>query len=110
MNQIVHVCTSETFFHDAVRITSVCLFCGKRGNHLLGWVSLRCEHCGNEWSLDWAMPDCVREIRAKLKLTRKQMGEKLGYSPKTIKKYEWSWCSKPYFQKVTELCHQEIGK
>lgn len=93
---LVHIATSDSFLVDAVECETTCPLCGVSGKNLLGWNGMRCLECRHDWFLDMAWPDIVRTQRQILRLSRREMGEITGYSPKTIKRYEWVRCSKPY--------------
>jgi len=99
--------TKETFYVDAIKIKLKCWFCGKEAMHRIGWVAMECSNCKMEYSLDDDAGDLVKRMRNELNLTRPQMAELTGYSKHTIKKYEFGYCTEPYYKKVRKLFRQK---
>lgn len=61
-----------------------------------GWNGSDCDTCGADTSHDY-LPDYIRHIREATKLSRKEIAEKFGVKPSTIKSYEWKQPSKKYY-------------
>lgn len=97
-----HICTSRSFVVDDVpQFEKICPICCKKNMMTATWVSVICEGCRLEHGPDYTMGYICRKRRKYLGLTRRQMSEQTGYSPKTIKTYEWGQPSEKYF-KITE--------
>ena len=103
---IGHISTPDTFFIDPIKSKekSECPVCCQMAHSEMGytgkrWLCCKIELCGEDF-----MGSIVKKRREKiLKLNRKEMGKLTGYSPKTIKQYEWVKCSKQYFDKTTKF-------
>jgi len=97
--EILHICTTDSFRAGCEDIPpSKCPIC-EHETLYLSWVDCRCDTCG-AITMDATLGACLMAVREKLRLTRKQLGEVLGYSGKTIKKYEWTTPSKKYREKL----------
>ena len=48
------------------------------------------------------------KMRERMKLTRRQLGILINYSRHTIKKYEWGFCPKIFYEKVQKLFKERI--
>lgn len=92
-----------------MKITVKCSICQTEAQHNLSYTAMRCATCGCSYDpFELTIPDIVKMQREKLKLTRKQTGAILGYSPKSIKRYEFVRCTRPYRAKMQELFNQRI--
>jgi len=99
----VHICTSETFMIGAFKIESYCPVCCKENQKIrCGWIECACGGCGNYFDIE-SLNRIVEKRRVLLGLSRKQIGEKMGLSVKTIAKYENYWPSKKYWDGTKEL-------
>lgn len=66
----------------------------------------RCSSCRKCYDSEMGWGRLVMAQRELLGLTRKQLGERLGLSPKTIKKYEWTYPSKRYKKAIEKAVGQ----
>jgi len=83
---------------------SECLVCCKITRQRAGYIGVQCLVCRSVIDFEENFRGrIVRMRREMLKLNRKEMGELTGYSPKTIKQYEWVWCTKNYYDKTREI-------
>lgn len=102
----VHICTPDTFLIDAPQVESECPLCLMTCTQEIGWTGIRCANCGHIYELE--MVYIARSRREDiLKLTRKEMSVLTGYSPATIKKYEWGYCTTAYYDKTTEVVREK---
>lgn len=88
---------------DSIPMTTKCWVCCRRAVHDLLWTGEICRKCGKYYNLEFTWPDIVTARRELLRLNRKQMALLTGYSPKTIKQYEWVKCSEQYYHVTEEL-------
>ena len=112
-----HISNSDTFFIDPIKSTnkSECPICLKMSHWEGGYIGVRHLCCKVVYDSEEFMGSIAKKRRELiLKLTRKELGKILGYSPKTIKQYEWVRCSNPYFNKLTayvrKLNEEEAAK
>ena len=102
------ILTQDVAYCDAIDIGEMeCPICLTISKAKAGWYGVLLTGCKHEWHEEMWMGSIVMDRRKYLNLTRKQMGEVTGYSPKTIKSYEWSKCSKAYFDKTREVIKRE---
>lgn len=100
---MIHICTNETFMTGSIPLKGYCQVCCKDNQNLkLGWIETKCEGCGNYFSIE-DLQETVRKRRELLVLSRKEIGEKLGLSAKTISNYENVWPSKKYWLATEKL-------
>ena len=95
---------------DAVKVNSNCPYCNFQGEHRLGYVAMQCTNCKTYWELEETIPDIVKKIREKLKLTRWDLFKLTGYKPTTIKQYEFVKCSIPYYEKMKQLFRMKLNE
>lgn len=95
---MIYITTEETFFLEAPTVEAECPICLRQTTLELVWVVARCQHCGGVHDLSFTMPDLVRLRRERMGLTRRRMGELMGYAPASVKHYEFVRCTKPYYQ------------
>ncbi len=96
--------TTDNCFDTGNKIEYMCPICLKKDkNTMVTWVGIKCSNCNYMLSLDEWRGEIARVQRNYLKLTRKQLGEKLGYSKNTIRQYEWVKCPDRYWNKLQEL-------
>ena len=93
----MHICTKKSFRAGIDIEPSFCPVCQHK-TMFVSWVGMDCDTCGADVSNE-NLPDYMREIRQKTGLTRRQIGEKLGYKYSTVKKYEWCRTSSVYWKK-----------
>jgi len=106
----MHICTTEDLMGDAIIINSKCPFCDFDGKHRLGWVAIQCTNCKTYWELEYTLPDIVKKMREELKLSRWDLFKLTGYKPSTIKRYEFTICTIPYYRKIKELFIKKINE
>jgi hypothetical protein len=99
-----HIATTDTFFVDSIDVgVSKCWICGIDSKHELGWIGSRCDNCKSVYDFtEITMPAVVRMRRELLKLSRREIAEKMKYSIHSIRYYENNRCSSKYY-KATEL-------
>jgi len=91
----LHITTNESLRAGCEEFPpSTCPVCG-RETLFVDWVGESCDTCGAMF-YDNGWGRCLMVVRERLGLTRKQLGTLIGYSGKTIKKYEWTHPSKRY--------------
>lgn len=88
---------------DIIIIRMKCACCTFRTKQYIGFLGPQCSKCGFQHFDDLTWPDIVRERRRKMKLTRRQMGERTGYSRATVKRYEYVRCTDAYIQATEKL-------
>jgi hypothetical protein len=105
---MIHICTFDSLAAGLEDLDFVdeCRICLKTAKQQTSWVALRCIACGHQYSFDEGTRGIVTSQRRMLKLTRRQLGEKIGYKPSTIKKYEWTWPTKAYREKLNDLVRE----
>lgn len=106
------VCTIESFAVDAPQLSEMeCPVCLQRCRPLATWVCTWFKDCcgAQIHDEDW-MGSIAKKRRELLKFDRKEMAAFTGYSPKTIKQYEWVKCSKAYFEKTEEIIRKNYKK
>lgn len=91
-----HICTDKTMRAGIDLPPMICGFCGKK-TFYPGWVSIHCDTCGAD-SERYRSDNC-RIVRESMGLTRNQVAKALGYTRKTVKKYEWCDPSNIYWYK-----------
>ena len=91
---LIHICTTQSLRAGIDQTPMLCPWCNHK-TMFASWVSLECDTCGAD-SESYAS-DCARRMRIKTGLTRKQIAEKAGLQPSTIKKYEWCNPSERYW-------------
>ena len=104
----MHICTTEDLMGDAIELNANCPYCGFEGKHRLGWVAMQCSNCKSYWELESTLPDIVRKIREKLKLSRWELFKLIGYKPSTIKTYEFTKCTLIYYEKMKQLFRSKL--
>ena len=93
--------------HETPTIEACCLICATKSILKIGLLGVLCENCKSYYApFEMTMPDVVRLRREQMKLTRKQIGQKLKYAASSIKKYELIKCTTPYFI-ATEVLFKE---
>jgi len=98
-----HISTGDTFYAGCPEPSgwSECPVCGKMSKSQMGYTGIRHMCCRIELNDEDFMGSICKKRRTRiLRMSRKELGKKLGYSPKTIKQYEWVKCSKKYEQKL----------
>lgn len=101
---MLHISTTETFFLDAIPLAEDrCMICRQEAEQEAGWIGIRCKKCGEVWDEETWGGDIAKRRRELMGLTRREMAEKTGLSPHTIKKYEWTRCSKKYYDLTTKM-------
>ncbi len=98
---VTHIATSESFRFDDMPPTD-CVFCNHQTAYF-GWCGVDCSTCGASYDCDDFIGWSMQVIRQKLKLSRKELAEILGYAPSTVKKAEFVRVSKPYLKKFKEF-------
>ena len=86
-------------FDTGDRFTGQCRICLKDTEQAILWVGVlctACKTCADPWG-EWA-GSIARKRREVLGLTRREMSALTGYSPKTIKQYEFVRCSEAYYE------------
>lgn len=104
MNRM-HISTGDTHYIDCPESPelSECPFCGKMSKSQMGWTGIRHMCCKIEINEeDWLGSICKTRRERILKMSRKELGKAIGYSPKTIKRYEWVKCSRKYEERLRE--------
>ena len=96
----MHISTVGTFRFDDIAPTT-CMFCEHKTAYF-GYVGIDCTTCGARYD-DEFIGYCLSIIRLEMKLTRKQLGELMGYAPSTVKKAELCRVSKPYMAKFKAI-------
>ncbi len=98
-----HICTNESLVAGGIDHKLVCPICCTESKVTSGYAGTLCRSCGFMWSSEDWRGSIAMMRRRYLKKNRKQMGELTGYSPMTIKQYEWVNCSKKYYEKTEEV-------
>ena len=93
---MLHICTTESLRAGIDEPAIECNVCGRK-TMFLDYCGFRCDTCGADTAWDGDLAGFVRTIRRKTKLTRKQISDKAGLKPATVKNYEWIHPSKKYF-------------
>ena len=88
--------------HDAVDIETTCTICGAVTDHRIGYLDMHCSNCKTYYD-PFELNQIVEKRRKYLGLTRKEMAEKAGVKPATIRKYENYWPSKQYWELIKTL-------
>lgn len=106
---MIHVCTFDSLAAGLEDLDFVdeCPICLETATQQTSWVSFRCTACKRSYSYDGGFRLIVSSQRVMLKLTRRQLGEKIGYAPSTIKKYEWTWPTKAYRERLNALVREQ---
>lgn len=99
---MIHICTTDSLLAGGFTIKSQCWICLKVCDQECGYAFTRCSSCRKCYDSEMGWGRLVMAQRELLGLTRKQLGEQLGLSPKTIKKYEWTYPSKRYKKAIEE--------
>lgn len=84
---------------------TVCPICDHK-TMFSGWTGSNCDTCGVNLSEGIYQSGIVRTVREYTKLSRKEIAEKAGLKPSTIKSYEWKRPSKKYFVWFKEFIKQ----
>lgn len=106
----MHLATVETYMHDAIEVNGSCPVCCRPDQQIrIGWLDCHCSGCGRYWSMDDPR-GIVRQRRELLSLTRKQIAQKTGVSPRTVKEYENSGPSQVYWTRTWHLVKQHFQK
>lgn len=101
---MVHIATTDTFFVDAIQFeASKCLICQQVATSEAGWIGIRCHLCRQVWDSDMWCGLIARRRREVMNLTRRQIAEKAGLKPSTIKRYEFVEISKAYYDFTAKL-------
>lgn len=104
----MHIATAETYMQGAIELTGLCWVCGRDDQKIrLGWVESHCAGCNRYWSMDNPR-GIVRQRRELLGLTRKQIAQKTGVAPRTVKEYENSVPSQVYWVRTWYLVKQHF--
>ena len=90
----IHICTTESLQAGVDIPPSVCPFCKQRTLYA-GWVSQDCRTCGASFCGE--LNYTVMRVRDGMKMSRKELAGHAGLKPSTIKRYEWVWPSRRYF-------------
>jgi len=97
---MMHISTDDTFFIDSLisEKESECPVCHRMSKVESGYIGFRHQCCKivldeEEWAGRLAM-----KSREYLGMTRRQLGEKLGYAVSTIHHYEYIKISKKYIK------------
>lgn len=98
-----HIATNKSFDTGNVIEDYKCMVCKKVSNAMITWVGVECPNCKFMADISMFRGHIVRAQRQYLKLTRKQLGKKLGYSKNTIMQYEWCKCPDTYWNKMQQL-------
>ncbi len=96
-----NITTIDSFFcfpeHD---IIDKCNLCDVECKQEISYVGIRCTNCRIVFNFETTLGEYCHIIRQRLGLTRAKFGSLLGYSPKTIKTYEFGIPSKSYYENV----------
>jgi transposase-like protein len=106
----VHVCTTESLQAGIDIPAGGCPFCGNKTLQV-GWVSSDCSLCRASFCDHSGYT--VRSVREGMKMTRKQLAEAAGLKTSTIKRYEWVWPSRKYWDWLkgyTKVFFEEEGE
>lgn len=101
----VTVCSGIGFSPDDPIITMQCRICLQIADQQCGYIGTRCASCGKINNAEY-YHELANARRNFLGLTRKQMSEHTGYSPKTIKNYEFGQCTRAYFEKTADVVNK----
>jgi len=104
----MHICTTESFRAGIEQIPGKCFMCG-HNTMMPDWCGGHCDTCHADLSWDGDCSGMVRTVRQSAGLTRKQIADKAGLKPSTIKKYEWCWPSKRYWKWFISFVHQQYS-
>lgn len=106
-NQVgnITICSGIGFSPDDPILTMQCQICLQFADQQIGYIGTRCASCGKTDGTTY-YHELANARRNFLGLTRKQMSELTGYSPKTIKNYEFGQCTKAYFDKTAEVVNK----
>lgn len=105
-----HICTTESFSTGETMNGEclVCLYKGKLNVTYVGVLCPKCKYCtDNEF-----MGTIAKKRRELLKLTKRQIAQKLGYTTNQIKYFETERCFIEYYEKTEELVkkHKKVNK
>ena len=89
------------FTYKVPLFRSECPICCQITGSALGYTGSMCKECKSVYSSEDWMGSIAMKRRHLLGLTRNEMSNLTGYSRGTIKNYEWTSCSKNYFDKTT---------
>ena len=100
-----HICTSEDLAAGGIDLgMSKCLVCCEETQQTGGYIGVYCHKCKHTFSaLDEGGEGLARIRRYYLKMTKKQVGDKVGLSKHTIHSYEWRKCPQKYLDQLEEL-------
>ena len=100
-----HICTNDSMMAGAIELPeSECPVCCKITKQRAHYIGVQCLECRRVWDYESNFRGrIVRMRRELLKLNRREMGKLTGYSSKTIKQYEWVWCTKNYYEKTRKI-------
>ena len=102
------ICGTEALYAGSVEGSGNCMICGRENVVLkYGYVGTLCTCCGKDWSVDFPS-GTVRRRREYLGLTRREMAERVGLAPATIKHYETIWPSKRYFDETLKIVKRSL--
>jgi uncharacterized Zn finger protein (UPF0148 family) len=99
-----HICTNESLVSGGFDLEkSECPICCKTSTQKAGYVGVYCPECkriftGEEWA-----GDIARQRREILRLTKKEIGERIGKSKHTIHGYEWKKCPRWYLDELRKI-------
>jgi len=95
---------------DAIEGKGYCPVCCKRDQPIkVGWVEAKCDGCG---FYSYINPPnlTVKNRRSLLKLSKKEMAERMNLKVSTITKYEKDWPSERYWEATKKLVLAEEPK
>lgn len=90
----VHICTNESFLHDAIEHECKCHICDEVALQRVSYVCGHCANCNQYYDLEGWMGYTLWLRRNALKMKRRDFAKLLGITRKTLANYETSRCSK----------------
>lgn len=94
---ISHICTTDSLRAGIEQEAAECFVCGRK-TMFMDWCGCRCDTCGADTAWDNDLAGFIRSIRKITGLSRTEIAEKANLKPSTIKRYEWCWPSKKYYE------------
>ena len=107
--EITHICTTDSLRAGIPQHAHDCFMCG-RETMFDDWVGAKCDTCGADTSWEGDYAGLVRSVRTRTMLSRKQFSKLIGLKPSTIKKYEFVYPSKKYYQKFRKVIAEFYNK
>lgn len=108
---ITHISTIDSHRAGIPQVAHKCFICENK-TMFDDWVGARCDTCGADTAWEENFAGLVRSVRNRTLLSRKQFSFLIGYTPATIKKYEWTHPTEKYYEKFKKCIrdyYQKIG-